>query len=150
MDSTLMGFSNEVKYFNHTVSYNAIANPAVPADSAPAAGSLPQDACMAVKTITIRSGAAWWCDRVEPAALTAEHGELDYLWFETMAEATISAAQVRVQHFGSAQSPSSTALARCSIPTCTGTRRPLFADPMAWLRDRACAHTRAGLRIVFH
>src|SRR6218665_3924190 len=43
------------------------------------------------------SGAAWWGDRVEPAALNAEHGALDYLCFETMAEATVSAAQVRLR-----------------------------------------------------
>lgn len=46
------------------------------------------------KTLRIGSGAAWWGDRVEPAALNAERGELDYLCFETMAEATVSAAQV--------------------------------------------------------
>jgi hypothetical protein len=49
------------------------------------------------KTIRIGSGAAWWGDRVEPAALNAEHGKLDYLCFETMAEATVSAAQVRAR-----------------------------------------------------
>lgn len=47
------------------------------------------------KTIRIGSGAAWWGDRIEPAALNAERGKLDYLCFETMAEATVSAAQVR-------------------------------------------------------
>ncbi|CAN5461247.1 DUF1446 domain-containing protein [soil metagenome] len=46
-------------------------------------------------TIRIGSGAAWWGDRVEPAILNAERGQLDYLCFETMAEATVSAAQVR-------------------------------------------------------
>lgn len=49
------------------------------------------------ETIRIGSGAAWWGDRVEPAALNAEHGDLDYLCFETMAEATVSAAQVRAR-----------------------------------------------------
>ncbi|HEY0164756.1 MAG TPA: acyclic terpene utilization AtuA family protein, partial [Sphingomicrobium sp.] len=49
------------------------------------------------KTIRIGSGAAWWGDRVEPAALNAEAGQLDYLCFETMAEATVSAAQVRTR-----------------------------------------------------
>jgi len=49
------------------------------------------------KTIRIGSGAAWWGDRVEPAALNAERGNLDYLCFETMAEATVSAAQVRAR-----------------------------------------------------
>ncbi|HEX5612567.1 MAG TPA: acyclic terpene utilization AtuA family protein [Burkholderiales bacterium] len=49
------------------------------------------------KRIRIGSGSAWWGDRIEPAALNAEKGELDYLCFETMAEATISAAQVRAR-----------------------------------------------------
>src|ERR671912_2256599 len=49
------------------------------------------------KTIRIGAGSAWWGDRVEPAKLSAERGELDYLCFETMAEATISAAQVRAR-----------------------------------------------------
>jgi len=46
-------------------------------------------------TIRVGTGSAWWGDRVEPARLNAERGNLDYLCFETMAEATISAAQVR-------------------------------------------------------
>ena len=44
------------------------------------------------KSIRIGAGAAWWGDRVEPAKLNADRGELDYLCFETMAEATVSAA----------------------------------------------------------
>ncbi len=47
--------------------------------------------------LRIGAGSAWWGDRVEPAALNAEKGDLDYLCFETMAEATISAAQVRAR-----------------------------------------------------
>ena len=46
-------------------------------------------------TIRIGSGSAWWGDRISPAQNNAEKGALDYLSFETMAEATISAAQVR-------------------------------------------------------
>jgi hypothetical protein len=49
------------------------------------------------KTIRIGAGSAWWGDRVEPAVLNAERGDLDYLCFETMAEATVSAAQVRAR-----------------------------------------------------
>ena len=52
---------------------------------------------MANKIVRIGSGAAWWGDRVEPAILNADKGDLDYLCFETMAEATISAAQVRAR-----------------------------------------------------
>lgn len=47
------------------------------------------------RVVRIGSGSGWWGDRIEPAALSAEHGQLDYLCFETMAEATVSAAQVR-------------------------------------------------------
>jgi Acyclic terpene utilisation family protein AtuA len=49
------------------------------------------------KTLRIGAGSAWWGDRIEPAKLNAEKGDLDYLCFETMAEATISAAQVRAR-----------------------------------------------------
>ncbi len=78
------------------------------------------------RTIRIGSGAAWWGDRIEPAALNAERGALDFLCFETMAEATVSAAQVRKR------------------------RDPSFPGYDTWLDDRmravlpACmrAHTR--------
>ena len=49
------------------------------------------------RTIRIGSGSAWWGDRIEPAALNAREGALDFLCFETMAEATVSAAQVRAR-----------------------------------------------------
>jgi len=48
-----------------------------------------------VAALRIGAGSAWWGDRIEPARLNAEQGDLDYLCFETMAEATVSAAQVR-------------------------------------------------------
>ena len=46
-------------------------------------------------TLRIGSGSAWWGDRISPAEANAARGDLDYLCFETMAEATISTAQVR-------------------------------------------------------
>lgn len=46
-------------------------------------------------TLRIGSGSAWWGDRISPAEANAARGDLDYLCFETMAEATVSAAQVR-------------------------------------------------------
>ena len=49
------------------------------------------------ETLRIGAGSAWWGDRIEPARWNAERGDLDYLCFETMAEATISAAQVRAR-----------------------------------------------------
>src|SRR5688572_24534204 len=48
-----------------------------------------------MRAVRIGMGSAWWGDRVSPARDLAERGELDYLLFETMAESTISAAQVR-------------------------------------------------------
>ncbi|MBR1216596.1 DUF1446 domain-containing protein [Bradyrhizobium sp. U87765 SZCCT0131] len=45
--------------------------------------------------VRVGAGSAWWGDRIEPAKLNAEQGDLDFLCFETMAEATVSAAQVR-------------------------------------------------------
>lgn len=45
--------------------------------------------------IRLATGSAWWGDRISPAADVAEHGNLDFLCFETMAESTVSAAQVK-------------------------------------------------------
>lgn len=47
--------------------------------------------------IRIGSGSGWWGDRISPAALSTRDGRLDFLCFETMAEATISTAQVRAR-----------------------------------------------------
>jgi hypothetical protein len=52
---------------------------------------------MAKQVIRIGTGSGWWGDRIEPAATVVERGNLDYLCFETMAEATSSAAQVRAR-----------------------------------------------------
>jgi acyclic terpene utilization AtuA family protein len=52
---------------------------------------------MAGKTLRLGAGAAWWGDRVDPAAQLARDGALDYLCFETMAEATMSSARVRMR-----------------------------------------------------
>ena len=48
-------------------------------------------------TIRVGTGSGWWGDRIEPAEKIAAEGRLDYLCFETMAEATVSAAQVRAR-----------------------------------------------------
>ena len=50
-----------------------------------------------MRVLRIGAGSAWWGDRIDPAALSATDGDLDYLCFETMAEATISTAQVRAR-----------------------------------------------------
>jgi hypothetical protein len=46
----------------------------------------------AIVALRIGTGSAWWGDRIEPARRNAEAGDLHYLCFETMAEATVSAA----------------------------------------------------------
>jgi hypothetical protein len=50
---------------------------------------------MSERTLRIGAGSAWWGDSIKPAQAIAEHGRLDYLCFETMAEVTVSTAQVR-------------------------------------------------------
>ncbi len=52
---------------------------------------------MGDRSIRLGAGSAWWGDRVEPAAELARHGELDYLCFDTMSEATMSSARVRMR-----------------------------------------------------
>jgi hypothetical protein len=47
-----------------------------------------------VRTIRIGAGAGFADDRVEPAVELAEHGDLDYLVFECLAERTIALAQL--------------------------------------------------------
>ena len=46
-----------------------------------------------MKQIRIGAGAGFAGDRIEPAVELAEHGELDYLVFECLAERTIALAQ---------------------------------------------------------
>ncbi|WP_095185462.1 acyclic terpene utilization AtuA family protein [Pseudomonas sp. Irchel 3H9] len=46
-----------------------------------------------MKTLRIGSGAGYSGDRIEPAVELAEHGNLDYLVFECLAERTIALAQ---------------------------------------------------------
>ncbi len=50
---------------------------------------------MQAQTIRIGCGSGWWRDRIEPAVVNAREGKLDFLCFETMAEATVSFAQTR-------------------------------------------------------
>ncbi|GLV53229.1 ABC transporter substrate-binding protein [Dictyobacter sp. S3.2.2.5] len=48
-----------------------------------------------MKTIRIGSGAGYSGDRIEPAVEVMEHGDVDYLIFECLAERTIALAQQR-------------------------------------------------------
>ena len=46
--------------------------------------------------IRIGGGSAWSGDRFGPAAVLVERGELDYLFFDSMSEATMSGAQIKL------------------------------------------------------
>ena len=46
-----------------------------------------------MRTLRIGSGAGYSGDRIEPAVELVEHGALDYLVFECLAERTIALAQ---------------------------------------------------------
>lgn len=46
-------------------------------------------------TVRIGCATAWSGDRFEPASVLVREGDLDYLFFETMSEATMSLAQIR-------------------------------------------------------
>lgn len=48
-----------------------------------------------MKGLRIGCGAGWFADRMAPSRQMAELGDLDYLCLETMAEATMSSAQLR-------------------------------------------------------
>lgn len=47
------------------------------------------------KSVRIGAGAAFEMDRIAPAAYLAEHGDIQYLCFETLAERTLGFAQLR-------------------------------------------------------
>ena len=47
------------------------------------------------ETLRIGCGAGFQGDRLEPALVLAEHGRLDYLMLECLAERTIALAQLR-------------------------------------------------------
>ena len=50
--------------------------------------------------LRIGAGSAWWGDRIEPARRNAEQAGLDYLCFETMAEAARPVADYLLQPEG--------------------------------------------------
>lgn len=52
---------------------------------------------MSEKIVRLGAGSGWWGDRIDPAANLANAGILDYLCFETMAEATMSSARVKMR-----------------------------------------------------
>jgi hypothetical protein len=101
---------------------------------------------MAASRLRIGSGAAWWGDRLEPARWNAERGDLDYLCFETMAEATVSAAQVRKRRDPSFAGYDTYLDDRISrvLPGCMR-RRTKIVSNQGWVNPKAAAE-----RVVHH
>jgi Acyclic terpene utilisation family protein AtuA len=72
-----------------------------------------------VKTIRIGCGAGYSGDRIEPALELAEHGELDYLVFECLAERTIALAQLaRARDPAAGYDPLLLARMQAVLPAC--------------------------------
>jgi hypothetical protein len=76
-------------------------------------------------SIRIGAGAGYAGDRIPPAVELAQHGQLDYLVFECLAERTIALAQLeRQQHPDKGFDPLLAERMRAALPTCLkkGTR----------------------------
>ena len=72
-----------------------------------------------MRTIRIGSGAGYSGDRIEPAVELAEHGALDYLVFECLAERTIALAQqARMQNPNDGYDPLLAARMKAVLPAC--------------------------------
>lgn len=73
-----------------------------------------------MRTIRIGGGAGYSGDRIEPAVELAEHGDLDYLVFECLAERTIALAQqARLKDARAGYDPLLVARMRAVLPLCT-------------------------------
>jgi len=97
-------------------------------------------------TVRIGSGSAWWGDRIEPAVWNAERGDLDYLCFETMAEATVSTAQVRLRRDKDFQGFDTYLDQRMEgvLPACLA-RNTRIVSNQGWVNPRGAAE-----RVAFH
>jgi Acyclic terpene utilisation family protein AtuA len=72
-----------------------------------------------MRTIRIGSGAGYSGDRIEPAVELAEHGALNYLVFECLAERTIALAQqARVKNPSDGYDPLLAARIKAVLPAC--------------------------------
>jgi hypothetical protein len=72
-----------------------------------------------MRTIRIGAGAGYSGDRIEPAVELAEHGRLDYLVFECLAERTIALAQqARMRDPAAGFDPLLAARMRAVLPAC--------------------------------
>ncbi|MDR3538563.1 MAG: DUF1446 domain-containing protein [Acetobacteraceae bacterium] len=110
-----------------------------------------------MKTIRIGSGAGYSGDRIEPALELAEHGDIQYLGFECLAERTIALAQhARLNEPGGGYDPLLTARMEAVLAVCAGRGIRIVtnmgaANPLGAAREIARIARRrglAGLRIA--
>ncbi len=110
-----------------------------------------------MRTLRIGSGAGYSGDRIEPALELAEHGRLDYLVFECLAERTIALAQqVRQRDPDGGFDPLLTERMQAVLPACVHAKTRIItnmgaANPVAAAHE-TCRIARelglAGLRVA--
>jgi hypothetical protein len=104
-----------------------------------------------VKTIRIGSGAGFAGDRIEPAIELAEHGALNYLGFECLAERTIALAQgARLRDPDAGFDPLLVARMQAVLPPCAAQGVRIItnmgaANPLGAARATAMVARRLGL-----
>ena len=104
-----------------------------------------------MRSIRIGSGAGYAGDRIDPALELAEHGDIQYLGFECLAERTIALAQqARLADPEGGYDPLLTARMECVLPTCV--RRGIriitnmgAANPIGAAQEVARVARRLGL-----
>ncbi|MFB9266685.1 acyclic terpene utilization AtuA family protein [Bradyrhizobium erythrophlei] len=105
-----------------------------------------------MRTIRIGAGAGYSGDRIEPAVELAEHGRLDYLVFECLAERTIALAQqARIRNPNSGYDPLLTARMRAVLPACRSNGVRIItnmgaANPVAAAQATTQLAQQSGLR----
>src|SRR5258706_15138156 len=104
-----------------------------------------------MRNIRLGSGAGYSGDRIEPGVELAEHGDIDYLVFECLAERTIALAQQAKQKDpGSGFDPLLEARMRAVLGVCAGKGIRIVtnmgaANPVAAARKTAAVAAELGL-----
>ena len=107
-----------------------------------------------MRTIRLGSGAGYSGDRIEPAVELAEHGDIDYLIFECLAERTIALAQqAKRKDPDGGYDPLLEARMRAVLGVCVGKGIRIVtnmgaANPVAAARKTAAIAAELGLRGV--
>lgn len=100
-----------------------------------------------MRTIRIGGGAGYSGDRIEPAVELAEHGDLDYLVFECLAERTIALAQqARLKDPRAGYDPLLAARMRAVLPLCVAKGVKIVTNMGAANPHAAAEATRAIAR----